>query len=716
VLVRVSPHTSEPPARTGIARRRVEDARLLRGEGRFVADLRRDGCLHLDFARAIAAPARIAAVEVGHARALPGVQLVLTGIDTRGLGQASVNPLVPGLILADWPVLADRTVGAVGQPVAAVVATTAELARDGAEAIRIDLEVHDPELRPDTFAQHWCTGDVDATFARAACVVELEIVHARLAPMALEPRAALAEYDAEADLLTVWLSTQTPHRARADLAAILQRPEAGIRVVAPDVGGAFGGKASLYPEEAAVAFAALRLRQPVAWTATRSDEFASATHGRGSTTRGSLALAKDGTMLGLKASIASPLGHWMPYSSVVPARNAARILPGPYRVPAVGLSASGRCDAHAPVGIYRGAGRPEAAMLMERLVETAARELGMDPAELRRINAVRPAELPASLPAGGALDSGDFVALLNDALRLVGYADARARIEVRRAKREICGIGLALYVEPCGQGWESATLRHEGGGRFTLLTGSTAQGQGRETAFAQIAAEVLDVPPEAITVRHGDTSVSPVGIGALASRSTAIGGSAVVRAAEALIASLGDRPTGGWSSAPVGEAAIVYEAAGEAWSSGCCIAIVAIDRDTGALTVESIFWVDDAGTVINPMLVEGQLRGGLAQGVGEALMERIVYDARGQLLTGSLMDYTVPRARDIPPTVLASRSSPSPANLLGAKGVGEAGCIGIPAAIVNAAVDALAPFGVRHLDMPLTAEKLWRAMSSGEKR
>lgn len=716
MLVRVSPHSSESRARTGIARRRVEDDRLLRGEGRFVADLRRQGCLHLEFARAVAAPARIAAVDAGDAQALPGVRLVLTGIDTRGLGKASVNPLVPGAILADWPVLADRTVGAVGQPVAAVVATTAELARDGADAVRIDLETHGPELQPEAFAQHWCVGDVDAAFARAACVVDLEIVHARLAPMALEPRAALAEYDADSDMLTVWISTQTPHRARMDLAAVLQRPEAGIRVVAPDVGGAFGGKASLYPEEAAVALAALRLRQPVAWTASRSEEFLAATHGRGSTTRGSLALAGDGTMLGLKAGIASPLGNWMPYSAVVPARNAARILPGPYRVPAVALSASGRCDAHAPVGIYRGAGRPEAAMLMERLVETAARELGMDPAEIRRINAVRPADLPASLPAGGALDSGDFAALLDDASRLAGYADARARIGTRRAKGDVCGIGLALYVEPCGQGWESATLRHDGGGRFTLLTGSTAQGQGRETAFAQIAADALDVPPEAITVRHGDTSVAPAGVGALASRSTAIGGSAVVRAAETLIASLGGRPANGWSSAPACEAAIVYEAAGEAWSSGCCIAFVSIDRDTGVLTVENIVWVDDAGTVINPMLVEGQLRGGLAQGLGEALMERIVYDADGQLLAGSLMDYAVPRARDIPPAALASRSSPSPVNLLGAKGVGEAGCIGIPAAIVNAAVDALAPFGVRHLDMPLTAEKLWRAMSSGESR
>ncbi len=716
MLVRLSPQMASSTHGIGASRRRVEDDRLLRGEGRYVSDLHPEGCLHLEFIRAAAAPARIADLDAAPARAMPGVHLVLTGADTRGLGRAAVNPLVPDLKLSDWPILADGRIGAVGQPIIAVVADDSQTARDAAEAVRVELEMREPAATLPAFAQNWRAGDADGAFARAHCFVDVEVRHARLAPMALEPRATLATYDAEADLLTIWLSTQTPHRARADLAAILGRSEAGIRVVAPDVGGAFGGKASLYPEDAAVALAALRLCRPVTWTATRSDEFLAATQGRGSTLRGELAVAADGRMLALRAHIRSPLGHWMPYSAVVPARNAARILPGPYRVEAVDLSAEGCSDPHAPVGIYRGAGRPEAAMLLERLVDIAARRLDMDPAAFRRLNLLADTAFPAKLPAGGTLDSGQYAGLLDDALALAGYAEARARIAARRAAGEVCGIGIAFYVEPCGQGHESATLRHEGGGRFTLSTGSTAQGQGRETAFAQIAADALHMPPDAIRVRHGDTSQCPVGIGALASRSTAIGGSAILLAVGKLTEALGGLPVDGWANAPACEVSVVYEAPDEAWSSGCCIVQVGIDRETGVPTVENIVWVDDAGTVVNPMLVEGQLRGGLAQGLGEALMERIVYDDRRQLLTGSLMDYAVPRADDIPPVTLASRATPSPANLLGAKGVGEAGCIGIPAAIVNAAVDALAPFGVRHLDMPLTPEKLWRNMNSGDRR
>lgn len=716
MLVRLSPQTESSFDGVGAARRRVEDDRLLRGEGRYVSDLRPEGCLHLEFVRAIAAPARITALDIAPALAMPGVRLVLTGADTRGLGRAAVNPLVPGLKLSDWPVLADGRTGAVGQPVAALIAVDGQTARDAAEAVLVELDVQEPPVAPSAFSQKWRAGDAESAFSRAHCVVDVEVTHARLAPMALEPRAALAIYDKDADLLTVWLSTQTPHRARADLATILGRSESGIRVIAPDVGGAFGGKASLYPEEVAVALAALRLGRPVAWTATRSDEFLAATQGRGATFRGELAVTADGRMLALRAQIRSPLGHWMPYSAVVPARNATRILPGPYRVDAVDLSAEGYVDPHAPVGIYRGAGRPEAAMLLERLVDTAARRLDMDPATFRRLNLREDAAFPARLPVGGALDSGRYAVLLDDALALAGYAGAVERVAARRAAGEVCGIGIAFYVEPCGQGHESATLRHDGRGTFTLSTGSTAQGQGRETSFAQIAADALRVSPDAISVRHGDTSRCPVGIGALASRSTAIGGSAILLAVGKLVEALGGLPPDGWADAPVCEVSVVYDAPGEAWSSGCCVAQIAIDRETGVPTVENIVWIDDAGTVVNPMLVEGQLRGGLAQGLGEALMERIVYDERRQLLTGSLMDYAVPRADDIPPVKLAGRATPSPANLLGAKGVGEAGCIGIPAAIVNAAVDALAPFGVRHLDMPLTPEKLWRNLNSGDRR
>lgn len=703
--------TADPPRPIGAARLRVEDERLLRGHGNFVSDRRPEGCLHLAFLRAVAAPARIARLDTQAASALPGVRLILTGADTAGLGAAAVNPLADNLRLADWPVLACETIDAVGQPIAAVVADTLAQAMDAAEAIEFEFEEQAAQDFEPSFRQSWTRGDAQAAFAAAAHVVRVEIAYPRVAPAALEPRAALAEFDATSRGLTMWLSTQTPHRARVDLAAILGVDKSAVRVVAPDVGGAFGGKASIYPEEAAVAFAALRLRAPVTWTATRSEEFLAAAQGRGLRLEGELALAADGRFLALRARADAQLGHWLTYSATVPARNAMRILPGPYRIDAVDLAIAGTRSADAAVGIYRGAGRPEAAMLLERLVERAARELDLDPVVLRRLNAWPATQLPAKLPAGDTLDRSDFAALLETVRKGADLALLRETIRQRRARGDICGVGLALYVEPCGQGAEAATLRHDGGGRFTLATGSTAQGQGRETAFAQIAADALGVAPDAVAVIHGDTAATPPGVGALASRSTAIGGSAILLAAEKLIAE-----TGGvsWAQAPAAQVAVRYEAPDEAWASGAVVAVIGIDADTGVATIERIVWADDAGTVVNPLLVEGQLRGGLAQGIGEALMERIVYDERGQLLTGSLMDYALPRASDIPDVTLLSCPTPSAANRLGAKGVGEAGCIGVPAAIANAVADALSPYGAPQIDPPYAPEKIWRIVNSPE--
>jgi aerobic carbon-monoxide dehydrogenase large subunit len=686
----------EVPSATGplgAALPRVEDERLLRGQGRFVADLAPADALHVAFARAPQGPACLARVDIARARVLPGVRLILTGADTEGLGRAAVNPLVENLEPGEWPILAHGRVAAAGQAVALVVAETLAQAQDAVEAIEIDYEPLDDAPEAPCFAQTFASGDVDAAFATAAHVVRVELVYPRVAPMALEPRAVLAS---RADgVLNVRLSTQTPHRARADLAAILGVVERAIRVIAPDVGGAFGGKASLQPEEAAVALAATRLDRPVLWVATRSEEFLAGPHGRALELAGDLAVAADGRFLGLRASADAELGHWLVYSAVVPARNAMRILPGPYRIGAAELKIAGRRNARPAVGIYRGAGRPEAAMLMERLVEAAARALGTDPIALRRANLV---------PSGEFRDAVDFAGLLDA---------AKSALPARRGG--LSGVGVALYVEPCGQGAETATLRHEGAGRFALATGATAQGQGRETAYAQIAAEILGVEPEAITVIHGDTATAPVGVGALASRSTAIGGSAVLEAAERLRAEIGPMPTGDWSRAPVREVAVRYTAPEEAWASGAVVASVSIDRDTGTPRIERIVWIDDAGAVVNPTLVEGQLRGGLAQGVGEALLEGLRYDANGQLLTGSLMDYAVPRASDVPEVALISRPTRSCNNKLGAKGVGEAGCIGVPAAIANAILDALAPLGVGRLDMPMTPAKIWRAIREAEK-
>lgn len=679
-----------PPGPIGAALPRVEDDRLLRGAGRFVADLAPADTLHVAFARATQGPARLAKVDIGQASKMPGVRLILTGADTRSLGRAAVNPLVGDLDSGAWPILAKDRIAAAGQAVAMAVADTLAQALDAVEAIEIDIEPIEIEAEAPCFSRASTSGDVDAAFAAAAHVVRVDLAYPRVAPMALEPRAVSATQTS--GLLTVHLSTQTPHRARADLAAILGISERAIRVIAPDVGGAFGGKASLQPEEAAVALAATKLDKPVLWVATRSEEFLAGPHGRALGLKGELALAADGRFLGLRAEVDAELGHWLTYSAVVPARNAARILPGPYRIGAVELDIRGRRTARPAVGIYRGAGRPEAAMLMERLVEKAARALGADPLALRRAN------LP---PPGEFHDAADFVGLLDA---------ARRALPQRRGS--LHGVGMALYVEPCGQGSESATLRHDRAGRFTLATGATAQGQGRETAYAQIAADALGVAPESVTVIHGDTATTPAGVGALASRSTAIGGSAVLEAAERLRAEIGQ---GGWAKAPAGQVAVSYTAPDEAWASGAVVAAVTIDADTGVPTVERIDWIDDAGAVVNPALVEGQLRGGLAQGLGEALFEGLRYDTNGQLLTGSLMDYAVPRAGNVPAVALVSRPTRSRNNKLGAKGVGEAGCIGVPAAIAIAILDALAPLGVESLDMPMTAATIWQAIREAEK-
>jgi aerobic carbon-monoxide dehydrogenase large subunit len=636
----------------------------------------------------------------------------------------------------------------------AVVARSAAGARDAAARIEMAVDAVPPRKggTEDTALTHrWTAGACDEAFAAAALVVRVRIEHPRLAPMALEPRVAMAEWDEASGTLTAWLSTQTPHRARADLATILSMPASQIRVVAPDVGGAFGGKASIYPEDAMVAFAARALRKPVKWAGSRSEDFLAATHGRGGRTEGALALSADGHIVGLQAKLAFPLGHWMPYSGCVPGRNAGRILPGPYRVETIDVALEAHLTSTASIGIYRGAGRPEACMLMERLMDRAAAALGMDPIELRRRNLIAADAFPYRTPTGETLDSGDYPTLIEKAVALAAYRELCTERARRRKRGEVVGIGCSLYVEPCGQGWESARIGLTLDGTVVIATGSSAQGQGRETAYTQLICDTLGVPMSRVRVAHGDTRHTPAGIGALASRGTAIGGSAVLLAARAFLKEamtvagelLGCPPsdlvattTGlacaqghavswdklarhahangiGLSDGLALTVAEKYHAEGEAWSSGCCIAAVAADADTGELTIERLVWVDDAGVVVNPMLVEGQLLGGLAQGLGEATRERIVYDEDGQLVTASLMDYAVLRARDMPAVDIEKMHTPSPANVLGAKGVGEAGCIGVPAAIMNAAIDAVSPYGVTHLDIPLTSETIWRAINAG---
>lgn len=686
----------------GKAMARREDARLLKGAGRFVDDHQPEGCLFLEFLRSPYAAGRITDLDVSEAAVAEGVIAVLTAADFAGLGQAAVNALLPGAEVHPLEPLASGRVKAVGQAIAAVIAETREAARDAVELIAFDI-AEEPLATRRVLRHRWQSG-----VPQTGHEISVQLDHALVAPMALEPRATLAQPEGAG--LRVHLSTQTPQRCRTDLAAILGLAPSAIRVLTQDVGGAFGGKASLMPEDAVVALAALRLGRPVKWTAARSEEFQAATQGRGGETRAVLTLDHQGVPVALSAELRFPLGHWMPYSALAPIRNAGRILPGPYAIEAVDIEAQAHLTPGAAVNIYRGAGRPEAAMLMERLIDKAAQAQGLDPLEMRRRALYRGA-FPRATPTGEAICSGDFAALLDRLEREADYAGLRARQAERRAKGAVCGLGLALYIEPCGQGWESAELRLEADGSFTALTGSSAQGQGRETAFAQIVAEVMGVPPDSVRVVQGDTGAVPEGIGALASRSTAIGGTAMARAARRLLDQLGPRQD--WAG--IGPVSVKerYEAPGEAWASGAVLAEVAICPDTGHLTVEGITWVDDAGRVLNPMLVQGQLIGGLAQGLGAATMERMAY-ADGQLLTGSLMDYAVPRASDMPPVRLISQPLPSTANEMGFKGVGEAGCIGVPAALLNAVQDALLPFDAPDLSLPLTPEKLWRAMTGLE--
>lgn len=700
--------SAEPP--------RVEDERLLTGRGQFVSDLRLPGMLHARFLRSPYPRARIASIDAQAARAMPGVVAVFTADDLPALAMPPVNPLVPGMTPPPRAAWSAREVDHVGQPVAMVVAERELDALDAAEAIGVDWEPRDVDDadaatgesggRQPVLSIAYDAGDFGMIAGRPARSAHARMTQPRVAAVAMEPRGAIADW--RDGRLCAWLGVQAVSRSRDDLADLLGLPRQAVRVIAPDVGGAFGARSSLCPEEVLVAAASRALGRPVKWLSTRSEDFQSGFHGRGATLSGELLVGDDGGLLGLRAELEFPLGAWLGYSAAVPARNAARMLPGPYRIDAVSVRARAHLGFDAPVTIYRGAGRPEAVWLTERLIDEAAALVGVDPVEMRRRHVWPVGEMPARLPNGDAIDSADFAELLERACARFDYEGARRRQRERRAHGELTGIGVALYAEPCGAGWEGARVTLEADGGVLVASGSTAQGQGHLTSFATIAAEELGCRFERVRVVHGDTDACPPGIGALASRSIAIGGSAVVQAAREA------RTRRDAGEAPPVTAEVRYTAAAETWASGCVIAEVRVDPLTGEPAIERIVWVDDAGRVISPRLAEGQLIGGLAQGIGQSMSERIVYDEFGQLLTGSLMDYAMPRAEDIPGVTLEKFATPIPgaarSNLLGAKGVGEAGCIGVPAALSNAFHDALAPLGVRRLDFPFTAARLWEAM------
>jgi carbon-monoxide dehydrogenase large subunit len=681
---------------------------LLTGQGLYVHDIQHAGMLHAVFMRSTHARARVTSLDLQAARDCEGVIAVLGPDDLAGLKMPAINPLLPVINQPDCPLLASSRVDSVGQPIAVVIATSLYAAQAAAEQIFVDYDAEPAQNDLATgntllaSAVHR-VGEAPAVAAHKASVSHQQ---PRVVAMSLEPRAALAQWDEATGSLTAWLGTQAPSRARADIALTLGLPAGKVRVIAPDVGGAFGAKASVSPEDLVIAFAARHLKATVKWTSPRSEEFTSAAHGRGANLEGELWLDDQGRFTHLQARLQFPVGAWLPFSAVVPARNAARILPGPYRVSSVDISATASMSNAAAVNIYRGAGRPEAALLMERLIDIAARKSGIDPVELRLRNIVEAGAMPWNTPTGECFDAGDYRMVLERACTIFDYPAERIKQTKRRATGEITGIGVAMYVEPCGQGWESARVTLQADGRVLVASGSCAQGQGHQTTYASIAAEALGCDAALVTVDHGDTGKCPEGLGALASRSTAIGGSAVAEAAR----EAAKRRDAG-EALPIACESI-YTAPAEAWSYGCVIARMAIDLDTGKPEIEKLVWVDDAGRIISPQLAEGQLLGGLAQGLGQAMMERIVYDSEGQLLTGSLMDYAIPRADDMPAVTLESIAITTQANLLGAKGVGEAGCIGVPAALINAAADALSPLGVNPPDFPLTAERLWHALQT----
>ena len=689
---------------------RREDSALLRGEGCFGQDVAIPNACHIAFVRSPQAHAQLLGIDSNAALQIDGVLAVLTSAELGQHVMPAHNPLLDVVQDTTFPFIAHAQLAYVGQPVAVVVATNRAAAREAVGAVTLTLHSLPPS---NDFASEDATtrtqhksGQMPASSAH---VVEAHIRSPRVSAMPMEPRACSAMlHDAEANSphrITVWLGTQTPSRAQADVARVLGLPTEHVRLISPDVGGAFGAKASVSPEDLLTALTAQHMQRNVQWLASRSDDFVAGMQGRGSVLQGRLHVNAQGVLEGLWARLHFTLGAWLPFSAVVPLRNAARILPGPYALTHLDIEGLATRAHAAPVNIYRGAGRPEAALLMETLIEQAARQCQIDPVDLRLRNLIPTQAMPYTTPTGEVLDSGDYALALHKACAQFDYTNARRLQTQRRQQGELVGIGLVLYIEPCGQGWESARVTWHEDGRVTVASGAPAQGQGHVTTFAQLAADILGCDASNVDVHLGNTAVCPAGTGALASRSTAIGGSAIVQACRAVLAR---REAG--EALPI----TVEEkfTSNEAWSYGCVIAQMRIDADIGTPTIERISWVDDAGHVLQPQLVHGQLIGGAAQGLGQAMMERLVYDDQGQLITGSLMDYAIPRADNMPPIEISSMHTPSPHNLLGAKGVGEAGCIGVPAALMNAARDALSPLGEFDLQLPLTSEQIWRVLST----
>ncbi|MFZ0016301.1 MAG: xanthine dehydrogenase family protein molybdopterin-binding subunit [Acetobacteraceae bacterium] len=779
----------------GAAVRRKEDARFLSGHGSYTDDINRPGQLYAFVRRSDRPHAKIRSIDTSAAATAPGVVAVYTGAD---MAAENIGGLPCGWQIHSkdgspmkeppHPVLAVDKVRHVGDPIAVVIAETKQAAKDASEQIVIDYEdlpavaslrdaiapgaalVHDDA--PGNICYDWHIGDkavVDAAFAKAAKVVKLDLTNNRLIPNAMEPRAAIGEFDGYSGDYTLYTTSQNPHVIRLLMGAfVLHIPENKLRVVAPDVGGGFGSKIYHYAEEAIVTWAAGKVRRPVKWTAERTESFMSDAHGRDHDTTAEMALDAEGNFLALRVSTLANMGGYLStFAPCVPTYLYATLLAGVYKTPVIYCEVKAVFTNTVPVDAYRGAGRPEATFLLERLVDACAYDTKTDRVAIRRKNFIPADAFPYQTPVALQYDSGNYQATLDACLKAADHAGFESRRTTAAAKGKLRGMGVSTYLEACGIApsavvgslgaraglYEVANIKVHPTGSVTVYTGTHSHGQGHETTLAQLVCSQLGVPLDQVDIVHGDTAKIPFGMGTYGSRSLAVGGSAMVKAMDKIIvkgkkiaahlmeASVDDIEfkDGTFSVAgtdktktltDISLAAYVphnypieelepgldetsfYDPKNFTFPGGCHVAEVEIDKDTGVVEVVNFVAVDDVGRVINPMIVEGQVQGGVAQGIGQALLEHAVYDESGQLLSGSMMDYTMPRADDLPNITVGTEITLCTHNPLGVKGCGEVGAIGSPPAVINAIIDALKAYDVRHIDMPATPQKLWSIMAA----
>jgi carbon-monoxide dehydrogenase large subunit len=772
---------------------RKEDRRFLLGKGRYTDDLTLPDQAWAVVVRSPHAHAAILAIDTAAARQAPGVLAVLTGADVAAdelggipCGWQVKNKDDSVMVEPPHPALAQGKVRHAGDPVALVVAATKAQAREAAQLVEVEYDPLPAVARlaeatsegaprvwdeaPGNICFDWHLGDAaatDAAFSGAARVVAIDVVNNRIAPNAIEPRAANGHYDSASDHYTLYTTSQNPHLTRLLLAAFsFKVPEHKLRVVAPDVGGGFGSKIFHYAEELLVLWASRKVGRPVKWTSSRSEAFLSDAHGRDHISHAELALDADGKFRALRVHTYANLGAYLStFAPAVPTYLYATLLSGPYVIPAIYAEVKAIFTNTVPVDAVRGAGRPEATYLLERLVDKAARETGIDRVEIRRKNLIQPDQFPYQTPVALQYDIGDYPATLDLALEAIDYAHLDDRKAEARDRGKLRGFGISTYIEACGIApsalvgalgaraglYEAATVRVHPTGSVSVFTGTHSHGQGHETTFAQLVVEKLGIPFENIEVVHGDTDRIPFGMGTYGSRSAAVGGSAIVKAMDKIIdkgkkvaahlleASVGDiefsdgkfRVVGTDREKSFGEVAFAayvphnypietvepgledsafYDPKNFTFPGGCHLVEVEVDPETGVVEVREVAIADDVGVIINPMIVDGQAHGGLAQGIGQALLEECVYDQSGQLLSGSYMSYCMPRAADLPSFKVGNHVTACTHNPIGIKGVGEVGAIGVPPAVINAVIDALAPLGVTHIDMPATPEKVWRAI------